>query len=297
MRWAAILAGGNGRRLQPLTRLWTGDDRPKQFCALLNGETLLAHTRRRIAQNVLPCRTVCVVTREHRPYYQAELADVSPARMIEQPGDLGTAAAIAYAMTRIGRQDRKAVIGVFPTDHHYEHEARFSEAVDATYHAAARHPALVFLLAAEPTSPEADYGWIEPGLPIDTASRDTFAVKRFLEKPSRDVAAELMARGALWNTFVMIGSLNAFRALTHAAVPAMARAFELLDTSRPAEAKAVARLYASHQPADFSRDVLVRRPDHAAVVRLADVGWMDLGRPARVLRLLTEHQLAELSLR
>lgn len=32
-----ILAGGDGTRLRSLTRRLTGDDRPKQFCALLGG--------------------------------------------------------------------------------------------------------------------------------------------------------------------------------------------------------------------------------------------------------------------
>ena len=30
-RWAVILAGGDGTRLQSMTRTITGDDRPKQF--------------------------------------------------------------------------------------------------------------------------------------------------------------------------------------------------------------------------------------------------------------------------
>ena len=59
MKWAAILAGGNGTRIQALTRALTGDDRPKQFCPLLNGQTLLAHTRQRVALNVLPVPYLC----------------------------------------------------------------------------------------------------------------------------------------------------------------------------------------------------------------------------------------------
>jgi len=49
-RWGVILAGGDGTRLQPLTRLACGDNRPKQFCPLLGGKTLLAQTRKRIAR-------------------------------------------------------------------------------------------------------------------------------------------------------------------------------------------------------------------------------------------------------
>jgi hypothetical protein len=41
-RWGVILAGGDGVRLRSLTRLVSGDDRPKQFSPLLEGRTLLA---------------------------------------------------------------------------------------------------------------------------------------------------------------------------------------------------------------------------------------------------------------
>src|SRR6266446_10983601 len=70
-RWAVILAGGDGTRLQSMTRTITGDDRPKQFVPVIGGSTLLDQTRSRVALSVLPGRTLFVVTDKHRRFYQS----------------------------------------------------------------------------------------------------------------------------------------------------------------------------------------------------------------------------------
>ena len=38
-RWGVLLAGGDGTRLQELTRRISGDKRPKQFCPLFEGKS------------------------------------------------------------------------------------------------------------------------------------------------------------------------------------------------------------------------------------------------------------------
>ena len=65
--WALLLAGGDGRRLEPLTRQIVGDARPKQFCPMLDGETLLDRTRRRADLLTRFDHQVGVVSRPHEP--------------------------------------------------------------------------------------------------------------------------------------------------------------------------------------------------------------------------------------
>src|SRR5213594_1551554 len=63
MAWAGIiLGGGDGKRLRTLTRALTGDDRPKQFCAVVGRETLLEQTRRRARLLIPHERLLTVVT-------------------------------------------------------------------------------------------------------------------------------------------------------------------------------------------------------------------------------------------
>jgi hypothetical protein len=65
--WGVILAGGDGTRLKSLTRKITGDERPKQFCSVLGGATLLEETQRRAALQLAKERTLFVVNRVHDP--------------------------------------------------------------------------------------------------------------------------------------------------------------------------------------------------------------------------------------
>jgi len=74
--WGVILAGGDGKRLLPLTRRITGDDGPKQFCALGGGETLLKQTRQRIGRMIPGPQTLLVMTRTHERYYADEVTGV-----------------------------------------------------------------------------------------------------------------------------------------------------------------------------------------------------------------------------
>ena len=71
--WAVILAGGDGTRLKTLTRRIAGDDRPKQFCRVLGGATLLEETQRRAALEFGRKRMLYVVNRLHDLHAEAAI--------------------------------------------------------------------------------------------------------------------------------------------------------------------------------------------------------------------------------
>lgn len=93
-RWAMILAGGQGTRLQPLTRRISGDERPKQFCSIVGPDSLLEQTRRRTALLVDPSHTLLVLTRAHEAFYAPLLGKTTTATAVVQPLGRGTASAI-----------------------------------------------------------------------------------------------------------------------------------------------------------------------------------------------------------
>jgi mannose-1-phosphate guanylyltransferase len=290
-RWAVILAGGEGVRLRSLTRLVSGDDTPKQFCPLLSGRTLLAQTKQRIARSISSDRTIYVLLASHERFYKNELRTVAPDCMLVQPFNRGTLPAILLSLIRIAREDEDAVVGFFPSDHHYSEEHRFMSGVDLAFIAAGEDRDSVTLLGVAAKNPEVDYGWIEAEATGSARSRNgLLRVKRFWEKPSPRVAQDLLEQGCVWNTFVMIGRAQAFLNIIQIGAPQIYQEFEPIMEApeRSFDNAALKDIYQQIPTADFSHLVLSAAPEKLGVLCLGDVGWSDLGDPSRVIKMLSE---------
>ncbi|HSO74574.1 MAG TPA: sugar phosphate nucleotidyltransferase [Blastocatellia bacterium] len=286
--WAILLAGGDGTRLQGLTRKITGDLRPKQFCRLFGDRSLLGHTRNRLRPIFSDDRTVFVVTRDHERFYREELADANPSRVLTQPANRGTGVAIIVALLRILQYDADAVVAVFPSDHYFADEAAFAATVRSSLVAASTYTESVILIGAEPQGPEVGYGWIEPAGPFASSSHHPplLRVSGFREKPPLATARELMKRGGLWNTFVTVGHARAFLELLRSTVPdAMVKIADALARDDLDAA------YLDLDTIDFSMAVLSREPHRLLVIPDAASGWTDLGDPDRVIETLTQNQI------
>jgi mannose-1-phosphate guanylyltransferase len=288
-RWAVILAGGDGTRLQSMTRAITGDNRPKQFVPVIGGSTLLNQTRRRVALSIEPSRTMIVLTQKHRRFYQSLGEEIPRSLLLEQPENKGTAPAILYALLRVAAKSPKAVVALFPSDHYFADDEEFMSHIDVALDAVEVQPETVMLLGITPTAPETEYGWIEPEPSIlASAQKSITKVRKFWEKPSLNLATSLMEHGCLWNSFVMVGCVDALLKMTRAAMPETYAAFATITPSFETanEHRALAKLYSHIADSNFSHQVLAVRPGDLMVMRVGDVGWSDLGEPNRVLSTL-----------
>jgi len=283
--WALILAGGDGTRLRALTRQIAGDPRPKQFCPLLDGETLLDRTRRRVDLLTRPDRQVVIVTRPHEPYFRPLVTDLAPDRLVIQPDNRGTAAGLLYPLMRIADLAGDVPVAVFPSDDFVDNDVAFVAAVAGAVDALAADPDRVILLGIEAASPETEYGWIEPAAPdLGPQPTSVLPIQRFWEKPAPDLAAALLSRGCLWNSFVMVGRVPTFIDLIRAGAPDLVRAFEPVQRvlGSPRERAVVDRVYASLEPVNFSERVLEPSAARLGVVRLKGIEWSDWGNAERV---------------
>jgi mannose-1-phosphate guanylyltransferase len=180
-------------------------------------------------------------------------------------------------------------VALFPSDHFFADDDEFMSHIDVAMESVEVQPEKVLLLGITPTAPETEYGWIEPQPSIlASAQKSITRVKRFWEKPSANAASMLMERGCLWNSFVMVGRVDALLQMTRAALPRMYASFAAITRAfkTPAEPKAVAEVYSHIEEANFSHQVLAVRPEDLMVMRVGDVGWSDLGEPNRVLSTL-----------
>lgn len=282
--WAVILAGGDGTRLKSLTRKIAGDERPKQFCSVLGKKTLLEDTRTRAALELARQRTLYVVNRIHESYYAPILGNEPASNLVVQPSNRGTAPAILYSLLRIAAVDPHAVVAFLPSDHYVSDNEKFMTYIRAALDTARRQTDLVILLGLDPESPEVEYGWIEPAEPICGQSR-IYGVRRFWEKPHQLLAQVLQLRGCLWNSFVMVASVQALLGMVESAIPQLYTSFVELAPffGTPEEANLINKLYERIAEVNFSHEVLVHRPERLAVLKVTGIRWNDLGEPKRVL--------------
>jgi mannose-1-phosphate guanylyltransferase len=271
--YALILSGGAGTRLWPLSR----KSRPKQFLELVGDRTLLQDTVDRIAEIIPTERIFVVAPPEHRALIHEQLPELRADHVVIEPYPRGNAAAIGLAMAALHAFDPEAVVAVLPSDHVVEKRARFREALLAAT-AAAEQGRLV-TLGIEPQRADTGFGYIEAGARLDVrAPMPVHAVKRFIEKPKRDVAEKMLADGGhFWNAGMFVWRVADVIEAYRAHLPNTARAIDALVDAigSPRYESVLAEVWEETDRTTIDYGVL-EKADNVAVVP-ADIGWHDVG--------------------
>jgi mannose-1-phosphate guanylyltransferase len=277
--WAIILAGGEGRRLASLTRALYGHELPKQFAVLAGNRSMLQATVERALQMTDERRVVVVVVREREGLAREQLGAWPGVKLLVQPRNLDTGPGLLLGLAWVRARDPGAPVVVLPADHHFARPEPLFAAVARASATTRDDPGVVVLLGAAADAPDSGYGWIVPGRRGVTGMR---SVARFVEKPDLPEAERLLRRGALWNTFIMVGSVDRLWELARAGMREHADA---IAAAVPRGARALDAAYEELAPANFSRSVL-ERAERLGVLRLDGAGWSDWGTPPRVFQSL-----------
>ena len=279
---------GEGRPLLPLTRRLYGEERPKQYAALGSSTSLLRQTLERVALVTCPERTVVTSMASHATYLDAELVGFAGIDVLAQPVDRGRRQ--HPAPRPLDRRPRPARYGRrVPSDHFVRDETAFMRQAASVAGYVQAHPDWLVLLGAQPSEPDADYGWIEPGDRVgSTGGWPLCQIRRFREKPAPEEARRLFERGGLWNTFVFASSVRTLIEAGLECVPflhdRLVRLGPYLGTQH--EHWALRQAYEFAPTADFSRAVLESCTASLAVAPVPALSWSDLGTPERVARAL-----------
>lgn len=285
-RWALVLAGGEGRRLQGLTTTSSGVAVPKQFCSLDGGPSLL-HAALERARAATPSEQICtIVAEQHRRLWRGRLEWLAVRNVIVQPRNRGTANGILLPLLHILERDPDARIVLLPSDHHVRDERALARTLDAAAAPAESDWAEILLLGVEPQEADPELGYILPG-PGDGSTHRP--IERFVEKPSVAVARELIEGGGLWNMFIIAADAQALLRLFERRCPDIVAEMQAIIRCGPESEcyrGALAELYDALPELDFSRQILTGHEQKLRVLTVPPCGWSDLGTPHRVVAAL-----------
>jgi mannose-1-phosphate guanylyltransferase len=195
-----------------------------------------------------------------------------PENVIAEPRPAGTCAALAWAARTIrARAGDDAIMVCVHADWAIGDVAQFRATLHDAATLADREHALV-TVGVVPSRPDPGFGYIQPGEPIasssDAAGISARRVARFVEKPSRAKAEEMVASGFLWNSGIFawrVGDLlDEIRALTPEVQPALEAAGDDL-----------AAFFA--QVGSIAIDVGVLERSQRVLVIPGQFGWDDVG--------------------
>ncbi|MFI3268102.1 MAG: sugar phosphate nucleotidyltransferase [Rikenellaceae bacterium] len=197
-----LLSGGSGKRLWPLSN----DARSKQFLKLLPApcgglESMVQRIARQIKESEVEASLTVATSISQLDSIMNQLG--KSVDVVTEPERRDTFPAIALSASYLYKEkkcSRDEVVVVMPSDSYVE--SGYFETIAKMATAVENSTADIVLMGIEPTEPSTKFGYVVP----NNKGTEVMTVDRFTEKPTEDIAKELLKQNAFWN-----GGVFAFR--------------------------------------------------------------------------------------
>jgi len=281
----AILAGGEGTRLWPLSR----SSRPKQLLQLSGERSLIQQTVDRLRPLVDAERILIITERSHADDLRAQLPELPDSSILVEPTRRGTAAALMLAALHVKARAPRATWASVHSDAFITDDDEFRRTLAAALEAASAGEHLV-TTGIEPRFAATGYGYIQRGEELRKVQGFPLnRVVRFVEKPDQTTADAYVASGDyLWNPGVFVWN-NA--TLLDAFAEHQPAIYEVL-MSTPLEE--IDRVYPS-APVE-TIDVGIMEPATNVATIPARFGWSDIGSWAELWELIARDPAGNVTL-
>lgn len=223
---ALIMAGGRGERFWPKSR----KNLPKQFLSLTgDGKTMIQLTVERILPLVAMEDIYIATNRDYKALVQEQLPELPEENILCEPIGRNTAPCIGLGAIHISRKYEDAIMMVLPSDHLIKYNQMFVNTLKQGCEIAEQGPNLV-TIGITPDYPETGYGYIK-FIPEETDGH-AYAVDRFVEKPSLEVAKEYLATEQyLWNSGMFMWKVSTILENLKQFMPSIYNGLQIIKTA------------------------------------------------------------------
>ena len=196
---ALIMVGGRGERFWPRSR----KSLPKQFLSLTgDGRTMIQLTVERILPLVDMEDIFIATNKDYKELVKKQLPKLPEENILCEPVGRNTAPCIGMGAMHIAKKYDDALMMVLPSDHLIKYNSMFVNTLKEACRIAEENTNLV-TIGITPDYPETGYGYIK--FNPNESKGQAFAVDRFVEKPTLEVAKEyLETEEYLWNSGMFV---------------------------------------------------------------------------------------------
>ena len=223
-----------------------------------------------------------VTNEEHRFLAQEQLREsgIELGAILLEPVGRNTAPALTLAALAAVENARDPILVVTPADQTITDPVAFTRAMHQAVDLASKNE--IAILGIAPDRPETGYGYIKVSGTDKSASSD-FAVERFVEKPTAEIAKEYLDEGGYyWNAGIFVLKASVWLRALQSFRPDIADATRASWSSRSADAffvRPAKAAFVSILSESIDYAVIEHCPgsDFPITMVPLDAGWSDLG--------------------